>query len=128
MSDSVTPWTVAGQAPLFMEFSRQEYWSMLPFPSPGDPPDPGQGLNPRSELADGSFTTEPPGKPYIYMYIIYIYINNLKYILKDRYFPYFYVHQQHKWRWESNYLHQVETGMLCQQDATPLELDVLNLL
>ena len=36
-----TPWTVAHQAPLFMGFSRQEYWSGLPFPSPGDLPDPG---------------------------------------------------------------------------------------
>ena len=38
---SVTPWTVARQAPLSMEFSRQDYWSGLPFPSPGDLPDPG---------------------------------------------------------------------------------------
>ena len=37
----VTPWTVAHQAPLFMGFSRQEYWSELPFPSLGDLPDPG---------------------------------------------------------------------------------------
>ena len=37
----VTLWTVACQTPLFMEFSRQEYWSGLPFPSPGDLPDPG---------------------------------------------------------------------------------------
>ena len=37
----VAPWTVAGQAPLSMEFSRQEYWSGLPFPSAGDPPNPG---------------------------------------------------------------------------------------
>ena len=37
----VTPWTVACQAPLSMEFSRQEYWSGLPFPPPGDLPDPG---------------------------------------------------------------------------------------
>ena len=37
----VTPWTVAFQAPLSMGFSRQEYWSGLPFPSPGDLPDPG---------------------------------------------------------------------------------------
>ena len=36
-----TPWTVARQAPLSMGFSRQEYWSGLPFPSPGDLPDPG---------------------------------------------------------------------------------------
>ena len=35
------PWTVAHQAPLFMGFSRQEYWSGLPFPSPGDLPNPG---------------------------------------------------------------------------------------
>ena len=38
---SVTPWPVARQAPLSMEFSRQDYWSGLPFPSPGDLPDPG---------------------------------------------------------------------------------------
>ena len=37
----VTPWTVAYQVPLSMGFSRQEYWSGLPFPSPGDLPDPG---------------------------------------------------------------------------------------
>ena len=38
---SVTPWTVACQFPLSMKFSKQEYWSWLPFPSPGDIPDPG---------------------------------------------------------------------------------------
>ena len=37
----VTPWTVAFQTPLFMEISRQEYWSGLPYPFPGDLPDPG---------------------------------------------------------------------------------------
>ena len=42
----VTPWTVALQDPLFMEFSRQENWSGLPFPSPGDLPEP--GIEPRS--------------------------------------------------------------------------------
>ena len=41
-----TPWTVAYQAHLSMKFSRQEYWSGLPFPSPGDLPDP--GIKPRS--------------------------------------------------------------------------------
>ena len=41
-----TPWTVAHQAPPSMKFSRQEYWSGLPFPSPGDLPDP--GIEPRS--------------------------------------------------------------------------------
>ena len=37
----MTPWTVARQAPLSMDFSRQEYWDGLPFPSPGDLPNPG---------------------------------------------------------------------------------------
>ena len=41
MSDSATPWTVAYQAPQSMAFFRQEYWSGLPFPSPGNLPDPG---------------------------------------------------------------------------------------
>ena len=42
MSDSfATPWTVARQVPVFMGFLKQEYWSKLPFPSPGDLPDPG---------------------------------------------------------------------------------------
>ena len=41
-----TPWTVAYQAPLSREFSRQEYWSRLPFPTPGDLPDP--GIEPKS--------------------------------------------------------------------------------
>ena len=41
VSDSATPWTIACQAPLSMEFSRQEYWSRLPFPPLGDLPDPG---------------------------------------------------------------------------------------
>ena len=63
MSDSlVTPWTVAHQASLSMGFSRREYQSGLPFPSPGDLPDP--GIEPSSPaLAGGFFTTESPGKP-----------------------------------------------------------------
>ena len=63
MSDSsVTPWTVAHQAPLFMGFSRQDYWSGLPFLPPGDLP--GPGIEPVSPaLAGGIFTIEPPGKP-----------------------------------------------------------------
>ena len=44
----VTPWTVACQTPLSMEFSRQEYWSGLSFPSPGDLPNP--GIEPRSSV------------------------------------------------------------------------------
>ena len=51
----VTPWTVAYQAPPFMGFSRQGYWSGLPFPSPGDLPDP--GFEPRSPaLRAGTYT------------------------------------------------------------------------
>ena len=62
VSDSVTPWIVACQAPLSMGFLRQEYWSGLPFPSPGYLPDP--GMEPESPaLAGEFFTTEPPGKP-----------------------------------------------------------------
>ena len=50
-----------------MEFSRQEYWSGLPFPAPGDLPNPGiEPVSPGSPvLAGGFFTTEPPGKPLI---------------------------------------------------------------
>ena len=52
----VPPWTVAHQTPLFMEFSRQEYWSGLPFPSPGDLPN--SGIEPGSPaLVGGFFTT-----------------------------------------------------------------------
>ena len=61
--DFVTPWTVACQAPLFIAFSRQEYWSGLPFPSPGDFPN--LGIGPGSlALQAGSLPSEPPGKPY----------------------------------------------------------------
>ena len=56
-----TPWTVAYQALPSMGFSRQEYWSGLPFPSPGDLPDP--GIEPRSSaLQANALTSEPPGK------------------------------------------------------------------
>ena len=62
MSDSVTPRTGVHQAPLSMGFSRQEYWNGLPFPSPGDPPDP--GIKPMSSaLQADSLPSEPPGKP-----------------------------------------------------------------
>ena len=57
-----TSWTVALQAPLSMEFSRQEYWSGLPCPSPGDPSNP--GIEPGSPaLQADSLPFEPPGKP-----------------------------------------------------------------
>ena len=57
-----TPWTVAYQAPLSMGFSRQECWSGLPFPSPGDLPDP--GIEPGSPALQADvLPSEPPGKP-----------------------------------------------------------------
>ena len=63
-----TAGTVARQAPLSMGFFRQEYWSGLPFPSPGDLPDP--GIEPMSPTAPASagrfFTTVPPGKSQTY--------------------------------------------------------------
>ena len=55
----MTPWTVDYEAPLSMEFSRQEYWSGLPFPSPGDLPD--AGIEPWSpELQENALPSEPP--------------------------------------------------------------------
>ena len=57
-----TPWTVAHEAPPSVEFSRQEYWSGLPFPSPGDLP--GPGIEPRSPaLRADALPSEPPEKP-----------------------------------------------------------------
>ena len=57
-----TQWTVAYQAPPSMGFSRQEYWSGLPFPSPGDLPNP--GIKPGSPaLQADTLTSELPGKP-----------------------------------------------------------------
>ena len=56
-----TPWTIACQVPLSMGFSRQEYWSGLPFPISGDNPDP--GIEPRSPaLQADSLATELQGK------------------------------------------------------------------
>ena len=64
VSDSVTQWPVARQAPLSMGFSRQEYWSGLPFPPPRILSNPGgKPMSPESlALAGQFFTTEPPGK------------------------------------------------------------------
>ena len=65
----VTPWTVAYQAPPSMGFSRQEYWSGVPFPSPGDLPKP--GIKPSSPAFQlDALTSEPPGKPYISLYLV----------------------------------------------------------
>ena len=59
VSNSATPWTIAYQALPSMEFSRQEYWSGLPFPSPGDLPIP--GIEPRSPALGDALPSEPPG-------------------------------------------------------------------
>ena len=58
----LSPEVVARQAPLCMELSRQEHWSELPFPSPGDLPNPRIELG-SPALAGGFFTTEPLGSP-----------------------------------------------------------------
>ena len=64
---SAAPWTVACQAPWYIEFSRQEYWSALPFPTPEDLPDPGiEAMSLGSPALVGRFfTTEPPRKFHI---------------------------------------------------------------
>ena len=65
------PWTVAYQAPPSMEFPRQEYWSGLPFPSPGDLPD--LGIEPRSPtLHVDALPSEPPGNPIGYAQLLKI--------------------------------------------------------
>ena len=62
----VTPWTAAHQAPLFMGFSGQEYWTGLPCPLPGDLPNP--GIEPRSPaLQANSLPSEPRGKPFTWI-------------------------------------------------------------
>ena len=84
MSDSLwPPWTVAHQVPLSIELSRKEHWSGLPFPSPGDLPDP--GIEPASPvslaLVAGFFTTEPTEKVLSAKYLLkYIYIFTYVYI------------------------------------------------
>ena len=72
----VTPWTVAYQAPLSMGFSRQQYWNGLPFPSPGDLPNP--EIEPGSPaLQADTLPSELPGKPQIF----FKYLFNPKYLL-----------------------------------------------
>ena len=74
----VSPWTVACQAPLPMEFSKQEYWSGLPFPAPGDLPHP--GIKPRSPaLQADSLPSEPPGKPQIQYSTMLLFFKSLAY-------------------------------------------------
>ena len=67
----VTPWTVAYQAPQSMEFSRQEYWSELPFPSPRDLPNP--GIEPGyPTLWPDALPSEPPRKLYVSMEYLFV--------------------------------------------------------
>ena len=74
-----TVWTIARQAPLFMVLSQQEYWSGLPFPPPGDLPDP--GIKPASPaLAGGFFTPERPGKPISKYIWLLRHFPNIKYL------------------------------------------------
>ena len=62
-----TPWTIACQAPLFMEFSRQDYWSGLPLTPPGELPDP--GIKSESLMSPA---LAPPGKPQGHSYFLSI--------------------------------------------------------
>ena len=71
VSNSVIPWTVVGQALLSMEFSREEYWSGLPFPPPGNLPDPGIKLG-SSVSSIGRWILYPCchlGSPFMYIYL-----------------------------------------------------------
>ena len=72
-----TPWTVAYQAPQSMEFSRQDYWSGLPFPSPADLPNP--GIEPGSP-ARQALPSEPPGRS-MTLKIVSHYVVYLKHIV-----------------------------------------------
>ena len=90
VSDSLRPpWTVAYKAPLSMEFSRQEYWSGLPFPSPGDLPDP--GIEPRSPtLQADALPSEPPGKSSLTVSGLEFYLK-FKHLATQTHFLLFYV-------------------------------------
>ena len=72
---SAIQWTVDCQAPLSLEFSRQPYWSGLPFPSPGDLPNPKIEPGSTASQAD-SLPSEPPGKQIIIIPVIIIIYNN----------------------------------------------------
>ena len=80
-----------------MEFSKQEYWSGLPFPSPGDLPNPGiePGL---SALQADSLPVEPPGKSKYKIYFIYIYILHIYIKLYNLYYLYKYIYIYTKYK------------------------------
>ena len=69
-SDSVIPWTVAHQAPLSLRFPRQEYWSAVSLPPPGDLWDLETEPTSPDSPARGFFTREPPGKPHNTVYLV----------------------------------------------------------
>ena len=77
VSNSTTPWTVAHQAPLSMGFSRQEYWRGLPFPSPGDLPNPEIEPRPPALQAD-ALTSEPLGKHWAFLRLGILFSGGLK--------------------------------------------------
>ena len=71
VSYSATPWIVACQPPLSMEFSLQGYWIQLPCPSPGDLPE--TGIKPSSPASTGRFfTAEPPENPIVNNTVLYM--------------------------------------------------------
>ena len=129
-----TPWTVAHQPPLSMEFSRQEYWRRLPFPPPGDLPH--LGIEPRPPaLAGGFLTTEPPGKPndiWLYrqntvhrktsLHLIYVYESTRKNLWQCLHFknPRFSQTESHLEVWLSHqFLHNF--CILLRKDSRPKE-------
>ena len=76
MSNSfVTPWTVAHQAPQSMEFSRQDYWSGLPFPSPADLPNPGIEPGSPARQADAL-----PSDTYVQYYMLQVYNSDSQFL------------------------------------------------
>ena len=78
----MTPWTVAHQAPLSRGFSRQEYWSRLPCPPPGDLSNP--GIEPRSPALQADFLpSETPGKPVNVYYLVPILNRVSKVLIAD---------------------------------------------
>ena len=80
------PWTVVGQAPLSMGFSRQEYWSGLPFPSPRNLPDP--GIEPESPVLQAdSLPSELPGNPSAPLNLLSIFIENSFRAEKSLFYP-----------------------------------------
>ena len=94
MCDSVTPWTIDRQAPLPMGFSRQEYWSGLPFPAPGDLTNPGIKPSLLSLLhwQVDSLPSERSGNPLVghSRFQIFLFVYRKKYVCLNRQLQYMY--------------------------------------